>query len=83
MLILDQFDDDLPALIKKINDIQMRQTVMFKGMQELKKDLNVLKIRVNSIIDETNEVASISDIVSKINILENKLLTKEINIELS
>jgi len=41
----------LPALIKKINDIQMRQTVMFKGMQELKKDLNVLKIRVNSIID--------------------------------
>tara|TARA_Y100001970_G_C13894112_1_gene680239 strand:+ start:286 stop:516 length:231 start_codon:yes stop_codon:yes gene_type:complete len=73
----------LPALIKKINDIQMRQTVMFKGMQELKKDLNVLKIRVNSIIDETNEVASISDIVSKINILENKLLTKEINIELS
>lgn len=73
----------LPALVKKINDIQMRQTVMFKGMQELKKDLNVLKIRVNSIIDETNEVASISDIVSKINILENKLLTKEINIELS
>ena len=73
----------LPVLIKKINDIQMRQTVMFKGMQELKKDLNVLKIRVNSIIDETNEVASISDIVSKINILENKLLTKEINIELS
>ncbi len=73
----------LPALIKKINDIQMRQTVMFKGMQELKKDLNVLKVRVNSIIDETNEVASISDIVSKINILENKLLTKEINIELS
>tara|TARA_Y100000022_G_scaffold96629_1_gene83212 strand:+ start:332 stop:562 length:231 start_codon:yes stop_codon:yes gene_type:complete len=73
----------LPVLIKKINDIQMRQTVMFKGMQELKKDLNVLKVRVNSIIDETNEVASISDIVSKINILENKLLTKEINIELS
>ena len=73
----------LPALVKKINDIQMRQTVMFKGMQELKKDLNVLKVRVNSIIDETNEVASISDIVSKINILENKLLTKEINIELS
>ena len=56
----------LPVLIKKINDIQMRQTVMFKGMQELKKDLNVLKVRVNSIIDETNEVASISDIVSKI-----------------
>ena len=73
----------LPVLIKKINDIQMRQTVMFKGMQELKKDLNILKVRVNSIIDETNEVASISDIVSKINILENKLLTKEINIELS
>ena len=73
----------LPVLVKKINDIQMRQTVMFKGMQELKKDLNVLKVRVNSIIDETNEVASISDIVSKINILENKLLTKEINIELS
>ena len=73
-----------PFLLQKLDQIQMRQAALFQGLQELKRENKLLKERINSIIDETNEVSTISEIVSRLNILENKLTTTNLhNIELS
>tara|TARA_B100000674_G_scaffold191819_1_gene156257 strand:- start:534 stop:770 length:237 start_codon:yes stop_codon:yes gene_type:complete len=73
-----------PFLLQKLDQIQMRQAALFQGLQELKRENQLLKKRINSIIDETNEVSTISEVVSRLNILENKLTTTNLhNIELS
>ena len=73
-----------PFLLQKLDQIQMRQAALFQGLQELKRENQILKKRINSIIDETNEVSTISEVVSRLNILENKLTTTNLhNIELS
>lgn len=73
-----------PFLLQKLDQIQMRQAALFQGLQELKRENQLLKKRINSIIDETNEVSTISEVVSRLNILENKLNTTNLhNIELS
>lgn len=73
-----------PFLLQKLDQIQMRQAALFQGLQELKRENQLLKERINSIIDETNEVSTISEVVSRLNILENKLNTTNLhNIELS
>ena len=73
-----------PFLLQKLDQIQMRQAALFQGLQELKRENQLLKERINSIIDETNEVSTISEVVSRLNILENKLTTTNLhNIELS
>ena len=73
-----------PFLMQKLDQIQMRQAALFQGLQELKRENQLLKKRINSIIDETNEVSTISEVVSRLNILENKLNTTNLhNIELS
>ena len=61
-----------PFLLQKLDQIQMRQAALFQGLQELKRENQLLKKRINSIIDETNEVSTISEVVSRLNILETK-----------
>lgn len=64
-----------PFIVEQINYLKMSNEVMFKLLNEVKREVNMLKKRVNSIIDESNEVSSITEVVSRLNIIENKLAT--------
>ena len=64
-----------PFIVEQINHLKMSNEVMFKLLNEVKREVNMLKKRVNSIIDESNEVSSITEVVSRLNIIENKLAT--------
>lgn len=63
-----------PELINEINRMKVSNEAMFQLIRKTQNDFAILKTRVDSFIDETNEISSIRDIVSRINKLENRLI---------
>ncbi len=63
-----------PELINEINRMKVSNEAMFQLIRKTQNDFAILKARVDSFIDETNEISSIRDIVSRINKLENRLI---------
>ena len=63
-----------PELINEINRMKESNEAMFQLIRKTQNDFAILRARVDSFIDETNEISSIRDIVSRINKLENRLI---------
>lgn len=63
-----------PELINEINRMKVSNEAMFQLIRKTQNDFAILRARVDSFIDETNEISSIRDIVSRINKLENRLI---------
>tara|TARA_B100000902_G_C26828202_1_gene677397 strand:+ start:369 stop:629 length:261 start_codon:yes stop_codon:yes gene_type:complete len=63
-----------PDLINEINRMKVSNEAMFQLIRKTQNDFAILRARVDSFIDETNEISSIRDIVSRINKLENRLI---------
>lgn len=63
-----------PELINEINRMKISNEAMFQLIRKTQNDFAILRARVDSFIDETNEISSIRDIVSRINKLENRLI---------
>ena len=63
-----------PELINEINRMKVSNEAMFQLIRKTQNDFAILRDRVDSFIDETNEISSIRDIVSRINKLENRLI---------
>ena len=63
-----------PDLIAEINRMRVSNEAMFQLIRKTQNDFAILRARVDSFIDETNEISSIRDIVSRINKLENRLI---------
>ena len=63
-----------PNFIAEINKMKISNEAMFQLIRKTQNDVAIMRKRVDSFIDETNELCSIKDIVSRINKLENKLI---------
>lgn len=58
----------------EIHKMKLSNEAMFQLIKRTVKDVELMKAKVDTFIDETNEICSIQDMVSRINILENKLI---------
>jgi len=73
-----------PQIQAEIHNIRMSNEAMFRLIKETKKEVEIVHARMNSLIDETNDISSINEIVSRIHKLENQLamiLSKKTNNE--
>jgi len=63
-----------PELIAEIHKMKVSNEAMFQLIRKTQNDIAIMRAKVDSFIDETNEICTIREIVSKINKLENKML---------
>ena len=58
----------------EIERMKVSNEAMFQLIRKTQNDVALMKAKVDSFIDETNEICTIRDMVSRINKLENKLI---------
>ena len=58
----------------EIERMKVSNEAMFQLIRKTQNDVALMRAKVDSFIDETNEICTIRDIVSRINKLENKLI---------
>ena len=67
-------DGNFRRLEAEIHKMKLSNEAMFQLIKRTVKEVELMKAKVNTFIDETNEICSIQDMVSRINILENRLI---------
>ena len=65
----------------EIERMKVSNEAMFQLIRKTQNDVALMKAKVDSFIDETNEICTIRDMVSRINKLENKLIMLSSTIE--
>ena len=63
-----------PQIQVELQHMKLSNEAMFQLIRKIQNDVELMKVKVDSFIDETNEISTIHDIVSRINKLENQLL---------
>jgi len=58
----------------EIERMKISNEAMFQLIRKTQNEVALIRAKVDSFIDETNEICTIRDIVSRINKLENKLI---------
>ena len=58
----------------EIERMKISNEAMFQLIRKTQNEVALIRAKVDSFIDETNEICSIREIVSRINKLENKLI---------
>ena len=71
-----------PQIQAEIHKMRISNEAMFRLIKDTKKEVELVHAKMNSLIDETNDISSINEIVSRIHQLENQLamiLSKKTN----
>ena len=65
----------------EIERMKISNEAMFQLIRKTQNEVALIRAKVDSFIDETNEICTIREIVSRINKLENKLIMLSSSIE--
>ena len=58
----------------EIERMKVSNEAMFQLIRKTQNDVALMRARVDSFIDETNEICTIKEMVSRINKLENRII---------